>query len=173
MYDIYRLLNNYKNIFSHYDTNNLGQIEPHQLSICISKLGKYFVLLNFNYLIFCFIQFFKGFYLSPNAIKLIVDHYSLPFYSASAITPLSKANIDAHNVTSQITNSQQSNDFYVNDLRFETEKRFKITFLQYIKCCTKLKALSEVFHERDLDQNRKPTGSCNFNYEEVRFNIYY
>ena len=99
----------------------------------------------------------------------------MPFYSAAAITPLSKANIDAHNVTSQLTTSQLTNiEFDVtNDLKFETEKRFKVTFLQYIKCCTKLKALSEVFHERDLDQHRKPTGSCQFNYEEVIFSSIY
>jgi hypothetical protein len=115
-----------------------------------------------------FLNFDIGFALSPSAIKLIVDHYSLPFYSAAAITPL------AHNVTSQLTGSQQThNEFDMNnDLKFETEKRFKVTFLQYVKCCAKLKALSEVFHERDLDQHRKPTGSCNFNYEEVSCNIF-
>ena len=75
------------------------------------------------------------------------------------MTPLIKANIDAHNVEAN------------NDLNFETNKRFKITFQQYIKCCIKLKALSDIFHERDLDQNRKPTGSCNFNYEEVRITL--
>lgn len=154
------MLNTYKDIFSHYDTNNCGLIEPHQLSICISKLG---------------------FDLTPNTIKSIVDHYSIPFYSASAITPSSKLETTAVKLSSNnINNAAINNNDYeestesisydptsLNENKFETQKRFKITFLQYVKCCAKLKALADMFHERDLNQNKKQSGVCSFYYEEV------
>ncbi len=120
---------------------------------------------------------FLGFYLSPNTIKSIVDHYCVPFYSVSTLTPLLKANVDAHN-NSITLNQQQNNEFdanceSLNNFEVEADKRFKITFQQYVKCCAKLKALSDVFHDRDLDQNRKATGSCSFDYEEVWRKIYF
>ncbi len=124
---------------------------------------------NFSFFQIAISSISKGFNLPPHVLKSLSQHYSLAIDGSKLVltTPSSDDNYyDYEDLASDMLYKTYSPNgkHIVNKAQYSI---LKITFERYLKCCLRLKAFTDLFRERDRNQNKNESGICTFFYDEV------